>query len=312
MHIKQAITAIIALMIAALSPAPALAWSEGTHQLTGEIAYDDLAANRPQVLAALVKILPAHPHYARLAARAEGLTGAARDRVIFGWLARWPDDIRTSPYDNPEWHYDLRVAHGWDNLGVGASGKASEGFARNLATLSNAKAAASQRAIAMGWLLHIVGDIQQPLHAGHRLSWGFLMSDRAGQLAHVRRLPDARAIDMHEFWDQFLELGGSKLPKGETSWSKVIAARWPRASLKEVVPVASAQADFGRWLDESFFLAKRFAYSGTFLQATKDPRDAPVVSRRENETTNALAIRRVATGGYRIADVLAFAVGGGG
>lgn len=299
------------MALAAVIPGPAMAWSEGTHQLTGEIAYDDLAANNPGTLAALQKILLAHPHYARFAAHAEGLEGAARDRAIFGWLARWSDDIRTTPYDNPEWHYELRVAYGWDRLWSGRNGTAREGFATNLAKLSDPKAPAADRAIAMGWLLHIVGDIQQPLHAGHRLSGGYLRSDRAGSLAFVRRQTDSRAVDMHEFWDQFLELGGSKLPKGQTSWSQEIAARWPRSKLPELAPIKEPKAAFSFWLDESYHLARRFAYTGTFLNATKDEREAPVITPRENRMTNILAIRRVADGGYRIADLLTHAVGGG-
>ena len=62
---------------------------------------------------------------------------------------------------------------------------------------------------------------------------------------------------------------------------------------------------FASYLDESAELARLVTYRGTFLKASPDPALAPVVSDRENRVTLELAKRRIATSGYRIADVLA-------
>lgn len=110
-----------------------------------------------------------------------------QDRALLEWLARWPDDIRGSIDDQPKWHYQLEVVSGRTWLWPIYNGDASGGFAFNYARLANPCAPSAQRAKAIGWLIHIVGDIQQPLHAGHQMTAQYALTDRAGELAFVRR-----------------------------------------------------------------------------------------------------------------------------
>ncbi len=304
-------------ILAALIPAallviaqPAFGWSEETHMTTGAIAFDDLARSDPALLSELVRIIAAHPDYAKLAAHAGKQSGAARTRAVFEWLARWPDDIRGSSFDRPEWHYELRVVSGWTAIWPFRNGSARAGFDENYRTLADAKAPMAARAVALGWILHIVGDIQQPLHAGHRMSSDFPKTDRAGQLGFVRRTQGGAPVDLHQFWDKMLDQpGGANATSAY--WSGRLQTLWPRARLPELSSKSSAQLRFSTWLDESMILARIGAYSGAFVHASPEPAKAPAVSQSYARVMQRVAERRVALGGYRIADTIRLALTNG-
>ena len=301
-----------ALIIAAslLSATPAMAWSEKSHMTTGAMAFDDLAASDPAILATLEPIIAAHPHFAKIAAHAGNLKGAARVRVIFQWLARWPDDARATEFDRPTWHYELRVVYGRTWLWPFRNGEARKAFDLNFRTLSNARAAPRDRAIALSWLMHIVGDIQQPLHAGHQMTADFPKTDEAGQLAFIRTQfcnkqygIYEKTVGLHEYWDSILDEPG---PVDATAnyWSVMLPALYPRAKIRLQTYSGTPQKQFSLWLDESLQLAKRVGYTGTALKATPDKANAPIPTAFEGGIVREISSRRVASGGYRIADTI--------
>ena len=285
---------------------PAGAWSEETHQTTGAIAWADLAASRPEALAQLLTIAQAHPDYALFARHAAALPGPVRQRALFEWLARWPDDIRTGPEDNPKWHYALRVVHGRTWLWPVRNGTAKQGFAVNYAALANPCAPKADRAKAIGWLIHIVGDMQQPMHAGHQMTMTFPATDRAGELAFVRRYTDSAPVNLHQYWDKMFQQSRVAAPGGD--WATALAAAWPRQQIAGLGRPGSAFRQFALQVEETRDLAELVAYRGTFAQAVSEGQTAPVMTASENAFAVALVGRRVATAGYRIADLLALAV----
>jgi hypothetical protein len=300
------LSSLIALAVGLYASGPVYGWSRETHMTTGAIAFDHLERTDPALLAKVMAIAAAHPDRARFEANLKGLTGRARERATFEWLARWPDDIRKTPYDQPKWHYELRVISPWAAIWPFRNGTASEGFDQNFRTLANAMAKPADRAVALGWLLHIVGDIQQPLHAGHWASWTYPLSDRAGTLGFVRKIKDRAPIELHEFWDQILDRAG---PPEATSraWAQPLQQMWPRARLPELGYTEAPQARFAYWLEESLALARRAGYRDAFLNAARNSTDAPMVSLRYHLISRQIAQRRVATSGYRIADTLRMA-----
>lgn len=296
-----------ALLLSGAIAQPAFAWSEESHMTTGAIAFDDLARSSPEILAEAEKLILAHPHRQQLEAHLAGLSGLERRRALFAWLARWSDDIRKGPYDRPKWHYELRVVSGRVGIWPFRNGRASIGFDENFRTLANRDAPAADRAVALGWLMHIVGDIQQPLHAGHQMTRLFPRTDEAGTLAFVRRVPGGEPTDLHQYWDKHLDVEPDKLKTWQI-WAGPLQKSWPRARLPELKLAMSAFRQFDRWTDESNRIAARFAYQGTFLKASADPATAPAVTEHERRASELLAQRRVATGGYRIADTIRMAL----
>ncbi len=302
-RIVAAWVSILGVLGALSLAAPAHAWSHGAHMTTGAIAYDDLARSDRDVLVELDRIIAAHPHIDRLSQYAEGIEGPERVRVLLQWLARWPDDIRDDPeFDCYECHYELQVVSGLTWLWPFRNGQASEAFSRHFAVLADTEASLRDRAIAVGWIAHIVGDIQQPLHAGHQLTWDFIGTDRAGLEAFVRRSAGEKATSLHEYWDYALDAKGEPVAT-VVKWARSLQTEIPRGAIKGLVYSGSIEQQFANWLDESMLLAGRGAYRGTALKAVPEGENAPVMTAWENHFTVALSKRRVVTGGYRIADV---------
>ena len=82
-------------------------------------------------------------------------------------MARWPDDARGGPYYHPDWHYSEKIQSSMRYVLPFAWGHARSCYLNALATARNSNAPAAERAIALCWVLHIVGDMHEPEHAAY-------------------------------------------------------------------------------------------------------------------------------------------------
>ncbi len=302
---KLAITLAVAAAatLGALAPAPARAWDDQGHMATGDIAYDALTARHPEAAAAIVAIMRDHPDHALFDKRLAGLTGPARDRRLFALMAVWPDDTRKSPNDRPDWHYALKVVSPWRFVFPFTVGKAEVAFREQLAIARDPKAPRAQRAIALCWIMHLVGDQHQPLHAGHWMSWTYPKTDRAGSIAFVRRQAGAPPVDMHELWDSAPDRPAPNREAGADLVAAAVEAVHPRPARDDLGPNPSAA--FAAWERESWTLAKTVAYRDGQLATSPDRAAAPVLPAGYAPRMRAIADARVAQAGYRLAEVLA-------
>lgn len=297
--------------VALAAPCAALAWSNQGHQATGAIAYDDLMRTDPGIVAKVVEIEKSHPDRARFEARLKGLAGADRDRMLFQLMARWPDDAREGPYDHPSWHYWLSTVMDTTHpiklppaLLATKAGEAPEAFALARAAVADANSDTADRAVMLCWIFHLVGDIQQPLHAGHLVSTRFPLSDRGGTIDFVRGGAGEAPVYLHQYWDDRLGPDSTDDAAVNATVSRV-EAKVPRSALPDLEPAHTDEAAFRSWAAESYQLAVDEAYRKGQVSgvATAAP-DAPIVPADYGPRAREIAERRVATGGYRIADVL--------
>jgi hypothetical protein len=258
---------------------------------TGAIAYDTLMVKDPAVVEKIVAIMAHHPDRARFERSLAGMTGAVRTRRLFEDMARWPDDIRETPWTHPEWHYHARIVAGWSGLMTFSVGTADTAYAENLAILNNPRRSSADRAIALCWLFHIVGDMHEPLHAGHRMDWRFPLTDRLGTIAYVRTAKDATPVTFHDLWDSALDR-----PEAEREGAERIA----RASGGIDAKVTSGAGSFDQWFSESRTLASRRAYVAETMLATRAAESAPVLSPAYLTGMRRLAIVRIAQAGRRL------------
>ena len=303
--------AAVAAAVALAAPGAALAWSNQGHQATGAIAYDELIKTDPGIVARIVEIEKNHPDKARFDKRLGALTGPARDRLLFELMARWPDDAREGPYDHPSWHYWLSAINDPAHparlppaLLATKSGEAVEAFGLARATVADAYSGDAERAVALCWILHLVGDIQQPLHAGHLVSTRFPLSDRGGTIDYVRAGAGSAPVYLHMYWDNRLGPDDDDDAAVAATAARV-EAKVPRASLSNLDPARTDEAAFRAWAGESYALAVKEAYrEGAVSGVPTAAADAPILPADYDARSRAIAEQRVATGGYRIADVL--------
>lgn len=309
MRIKFWLASAICVSAVVLRPEAAIAWSNQGHMVTGAIAYDDLAKADAALIARIEAIMAEHPDKARFERGLSGYSGEARTRRLFELMARWPDDARASPYDHPGWHYWLRLIPSQSDpanvppaMLAMTTGQAVEAYRLSLATVRDPYAPAADRAVALCWLFHLAGDIQQPLHAGHLISKRFPLSDRAGESDFIRPADGADVTNLHAYWDNVV--GGDHDDDAAVEAARLrLEQTWPRSAFNELTGKADPEA-FRAWADESFELARSAVYvAGTFEGATT-PSAAQPVPAGYDASRRTIGERRVALSGRRIADAV--------
>jgi len=272
--------------------------------VTAAIAYDELSAQDRRIVDRIVALAEKHPDRGAFAVAIDQARDEERARRVFLELARWPDDTRGSIHDHPTWHY-------WSRPIVDKSsppaqmprdvpeGSAYEAFALNLSVASDARASASERAVALSWIFHLVGDIHQPLHSVSQVSKRFPTGDRGGSLQFVLDPADREPTSLHWFWDDRVSRDGE--PELAMKHAEDLMHRVPRSQFR-LQPFTSA-TEFTEWAKESHELASTVAY-GPDLQASDSAATAPEQSKRYLDQSLEVAEQRLTLAGYRLTEVL--------
>ncbi|MDE2439771.1 MAG: S1/P1 nuclease [Betaproteobacteria bacterium] len=267
---------------------PAHAWNAAGHRLVAVIAWQQLS---PPVREAINIALARHPDHGRWLASAR--SSDAGD--LFAEAATWPDDIRNDPrfYDedhepptpalpgfadtarHKRWHYvDLDVT------GKVQSGELDQQIER-LAKLLKTSRNTEQISYALPWLLHLVGDIHQPLHVGRH-------GDEGGNQVEIenpfnKRLPFS---SLHLYWD---DLPGPPWLRGRRldDVASHLLARYP----------APEQGSVSLWRKESHDLLPA-TYPG------KQGSLLPIISEDFHRASRDMANRRLVEAGYRLGRLL--------
>lgn len=196
----------------ALLPAPAFAWGNTGHRVTGAIAERHLGTQARRLVRSVLG--------------AETLAEAST----------WPDFMRASP--DPFWRsagaYHTVLAPDGRYAGAPPAGDAVTALADFSATLRDRKAPAAERQRALRFIVHIVGDIHNPLHACGA-------DDHCGGDVKLDFL--GRPTNLHMLWDEGL-IDREQLSYSE--WTAWLDARITPAQLR-----AWRQTDPRLWIAES-------------------------------------------------------------
>jgi hypothetical protein len=176
-----------ALLLACCAP-PAVGWGPQGHRTIGAIA-DRLLT--PQAHAALAQLL----------AGDEDKFGRPSERTTLEAVSVWADEIRDTPAARPAWHYDdIPVCGEKPKSPYCPDGQCNtEQLKRLIGVLADPHATPLERNQALKWVVHLVGDIHQPLHAADN-------DDRGGNLVPVV-LAGVRTRgreNLHRVWDNDL------------------------------------------------------------------------------------------------------------
>lgn len=138
------------------------------------------------------------------------------------------------------------------------------------------------------WLLHIVGDVHQPLHCTQRFGKTQKNGDAGGNL--VKLSSEGTLRELHAFWDS--RPGDSDSPLAAINVGK---------NLPPADATLAAIGDASVWIDESFQLAKEKAYVNPPIGLGAGPFTLNGDYRAE---ALRIANERVALGGARLANIL--------
>ncbi len=272
--------------------------------VTGAITYEELHAKAPRALERMVELMSQHPDRGSFEVALGRANGEARTRKLLMEMARWPDDIRKSSYDHPTWHYasrpliDSRHPPAAD-IRDGSAGSAVEAFALNLSVAKDARAPAAERAIALCWILHLVGDIHQPLHAADQYSAGYPDGDHGGGLKYILDPQTHQPMSLHWYWDQAVNRSSDTAPSRATE----LAAKFPPPTFTQLAKGGKGVEDFSGWAAESYALARSEAYRADLTSASSESQ-APALAAAYVANSSLVAERQLTLSGYRLAELL--------
>ncbi|MET0655268.1 MAG: S1/P1 nuclease [Pseudoxanthomonas sp.] len=225
----------ILLLLLALAAPDAWAWSAPGHRMVGELAQLHLTPAAKAQVAVLLQ--------------------GESDPTLAG-VASWADALRKSNPDSYErterWHY-VNFAPG--GCVYRAAQDCPDGncvagqIARQRAILADRTRPLAERRDALKFLVHFVGDVHQPLHAGNRKDKGgndFQISLRTDLVptgdAANNYADGVMGTNLHSVWDYYV-LASAKIPP-EIYAERLAARPWPPK-------LPDKSADPGAWAMES-------------------------------------------------------------
>lgn len=137
-------------------------------------------------------------------------TRAAVDSILDGmsmvYWANWLDNASHTPEYayTKTWHYkNIDEGERYEEARANPAGDITTAIKAQLETLRDPAATSAQRNLAMKILVHIMGDLHQPLHLGHATDLGGNRTD-VNYFGHVKNL--------HSVWD-------NSIPESAHKWS---------------------------------------------------------------------------------------------
>jgi hypothetical protein len=295
------------LLCAQLGANFALAWGSEGHMVVAAIAFNKL--NDP-VKAKIVALLQKNPMYSTWV---QGVAQVNQAAAAFITAATWPDVIKSAKgyVDDGEhpktpgtaarnigykdklqhryWHFfDTPFSPDGTATETPLAPNARTQIALFRATLADASGSDDVRSYDLVWLIHLVGDVHQPLHATTRFDVDQPDGDEGGNQVATCNTPKCRD-ELHGFWD---DVPGT---------SKTVSAAQKKAATIAAATAAQAKiADEAQWIDESFQLAKSDVYVPPVLVGA----GPYLLTAAYKANAKTVADKRLALAGERLANLL--------
>ena len=272
-----------------------LAWSGSGHKVIAAIAYRQLS---PSLKEKTVELLMSHPDYEKWEIAFSANSNLDFATFIFMRSSTWPDEIRRlgSEHDHPHWHYidyPLRAHKFLFEDAPSPDDDALYAIAQCEKILADTNASPRLRAVQLSWLIHLIGELHQPLHCSSFVNETYPEGDKGGNDFYVR--PTERGIKLHSLWDGLLGTSGS--PATDLNYGIQLESEFPNKSLQELEKSKTPKA----WSLDSRTLALEKAYLNGNLKGGTTAESALPLPADYTKTAKAVAERQAVLAGYRLA-----------
>lgn len=311
---KTLLLAVVTLLLTV----PVFSWDDVGHKITGYIAWQRMS---PQARENVIRLLRTAPEDSTLAVYYQPYGAESEDArklKYFMLVPTWADivndfgaepafrnEVRNRKYYRGNWHYDdtfwkqvngtVELLSGFPEGGVGVT-KLKEFDA----LLRDSSAKSPDKAIAIAWLMHIGGDLHQPLHTSARVTDSEPKGDQGGNLVQLmpEGTPRDKRVNLHWFWDSIV---GRNIPikpgMCETDYIAMLGNRmmkkYPFASVQNKL----ALGKYEDWQKESFGYVNDIVFSSD-LKRNQMP------SEKYKKNAFKLAERQLPMAGYRLGETL--------
>lgn len=271
------IGAALAALTLVIAPPSARAWDDFGHMEVAAVAYGKLTAQTRRNVARLLQINPRYGNWI------VGAKPGDEGRMAFMRAATWADAIKVDPRYTTDaqtaptagqnigyadlsrhayWHFiDQPFSPDGSALVPAATPNAATQIALFRETLASPTAGDDLKSYDLVWLLHLVGDVHQPLHCVSRYDAPDRQGDRGGNAVGImgntppavcddpRYCPFGPPTQLHAFYDDILGAGYAVGPVEEA------ARHLPRPDAK-----LAAVLDEKVWIQEGLQLAQKAVY----------------------------------------------------
>ena len=266
---------------------PAAAYWEYGHETIGRIALDQV---RPATRAKIVALL----RQGRLLETPECPVATIEQASVWADCIKPLGDRFSYAYS---WHYqNVDICRPFDLKAACKDGNCvSAQVERQARLLADVKVPRRERLMALALLVHFMGDLAQPMHAGDR-------GDKGGNDVKANYGLVAGRTNLHSIWDGYLAERAISTPPG--------GAAGLVAGMSVDERDALAAGTVTDWSRESWAAAREQAYASLIGDPCGDkPTERPTLTEGAVQKLIPMMRRDVAAGGIRLARLLDDALG---
>jgi hypothetical protein len=296
------------------------AWNGHGHMAVDKLAWDQMDAKQRE---AAHKLLLEHPHFKQFFDGHPCPKEVSEAEWHFLVAGTWPDWLRgytrskrpedmaiAAHHKGPRHYVNLPLIRTADMALFKDKklGPPNENIVTALdeyrAQMLDAKTTAAEKAVALCWILHLVGDIHQPLHCVAFFSKEYPTGDLGGNLRWVK---DERGpINLHAWWDNLL---GRESTYAEVKTTAELLSR--KDYERDKYAKELARSKFMEWAEEGAALAWKHVYLEgdlpglmipTEAQAQEMKQMAPALPEGYGRASEQVARRQAALAGHRLAE----------
>ena len=274
----------LVLSLLVLFPNVAIPWGDVGHQVVAQIAWNQFKKSDQEKLTQILQ--PMVSNYSECS--------------HFITASVWADHIKTNNWKLfSHWHYiDFPYVTGpLRKVPKVPKENAVQGMCEAIKTLQTSTDPLG-KAMMLALLIHIVGDVHQPLHAISHYSSKFPKGDSGGFLYKVQT--ETGSMNLHLYWD----LGAGLLEKPRHPYTPLLiispqtenlAKAWSEEFPKDKFKKQLQETQLISWAKESYELAKQVAY----------PKNSKTVHSKEYVLAAQPVVKKQITlAGYRLAQLL--------
>lgn len=245
-------------------------WNAAGHKLIAQIAYDKLSPEARQMCADIFNI-----------------QGTVALQIYFVESSTWLDRIRRKHVHYfDEFHYvDIPFSRDGTPPPKEKKKNALTAIPKAILQLSSPSVNNKTKALNLKILIHVVGDIHQPLHTITKVSRRFPEGDLGGNL-YLLKSPYGK--NLHQYWDKGAGVLTYKTFLAIKIKAYLLEKKWPCTYANELKEPKD-------WVNASHNLAVTHAYS---IRTHKKP------SKPYQDNTIAIVDQQIAFAGCRLANLL--------
>jgi hypothetical protein len=302
-------TLFLSIAIVIFLTSNAFAWDDTGHKLTTYIAWQQMS---PQAREKAFKILMSAPEDSDLSVfyLQGGRSEEAKRLELFMIASTWADIVRDRDFKVRYQKYHRSTWHYLDNYWKEENGQiisvdlpvAKENAVERLnyfdALLRDASKSDEEKSIALAWILHIGGDIHQPLHCTSRVTEWSPKGDQGGNLFSITPKGAKERESLHWYWDSIVGRNIARVnDECDSDYLPKIANKMMKKHPKSKVVNNLKLGNYLDWQKEGFEYATKEVYKNGL-------KDFEMPSEKYKKRAFEISEQRIALAGYRLGETL--------